>query len=729
MDMSEREEAGPGRVQYAGGGDEATAVTHEVQAHFRLHVYAVVARLLANLEAMGASQGDFFATFPFLSGYRAALSDSGMPACGPAAQVAWWDRQISNAERRERGHLPLAALRRDAGLGAAEVRLVVAAGLVEEDIRFGALFAALQEPLASRRPCIGLLNWLLGEPDAAAGDSWPACRELLDRGLLLADNRSDPRAEWVLRVPPPVWDAVRGRPVDRPLPGLERQAAETFPLLDDLILPDELLGQVMRLPGLLAGGQAAALVLRGMQGTGRRAILGATARSLGMDVLLWQGTPGPAANGTGAQGGLPADDAWKLLGPLATLTRAMPVLRIDPGPGETVELPALACYRGPVGITLGRAGGIRGPLVERGLSLNVPPPDREARRRFWVTAGAAVAPGSLDEIADRFLLTGGHIRRTAALAATYAALAQRRSLIADDVQQAARSLNREALETLATHLPAAEGWREVVVGAATGRELDALAARCRRREQLRDEAGPAFGDSLNRGVRALFSGPSGTGKTLAARALAGELQMDLYRVDLAAVVNKYIGETERNLNQVLSRAEELDVLLLLDEGDALMTRRTEVRNANDRYANLETNYLLQRLETFEGIAIITTNAGQRIDGAFLRRLDVIVEFTPPDAQERWLIWDSHLPADHRVDPGLLDEIAFRCVLTGGQIRNAALHATLLAGAGHALRDEHLEAALQREYRKAGAAYPVARGNGHEGGGQLARLRRVSGELG
>jgi hypothetical protein len=576
---------------------------------------------------------------------------------------------------------------------------------------------------------VGLLNWLLGEPGAAAGDAWPACRELLDRGLLLADNRSDPRAEWVLRVPPAIWDALRGRPVDRPLPGLERQRAETFPLPADLILPDELLDHAQRLPELLAGGQVAAVVLRGMQGTGRRSILGATARALGMDVLLWQGAPGPATNGATPAGGLPADEASKLLGPLATLTRAMPVLRIDPGPGETVELPALACYRGPVGITLGRAGGIRGPLVERGLSLHVPPPDRDARRRFWAASEVPLARGHADEIVDRFLLTGGHIRRAAGLAATYAALGGRRALITDDVQQAARSLNRQALETLATHLPAAEGWRELVVGASTGRELDALATRCRRREQLRGEAGPAFGTSLNRGVRALFSGPSGTGKTLAARALAGELGMDLYRVDLAAVVNKYIGETERNLNQVLSRAEELDVLLLLDEGDALMTRRTEVRNANDRYANLETNYLLQRLETYEGIAIITTNAGQRIDTAFLRRLDVIVDFTPPDAQERWLIWDAHLPTGHRVDPGLLDEIAFRCVLTGGQIRNAALHATLLAGAGDALRDEHLAAALQREYRKAGAAYPLANGNGHGDGGQLARLRRVVGELG
>src|SRR5262249_40443285 len=147
---------------------------------------------------------------------------------------------------------------------------------------------------------------------------------------------------------------------------------------------------------------------------------------------------------------------------------------------------------------------------------------------------------------------------------------------------------------------------------------------------------------------AMFSGPSGTGKTLAARVLASQLQMDLYRVDLAAVVNKYIGETERNLNEVLSRAEELDVILLLDEGDALMTRRTDVSNANDRYANLETNYLLQRLEVYEGIIIITTNAAQRIDSAFMRRLDVVVDFGKPDVEERRRLWLKHLPPQNQI---------------------------------------------------------------------------------
>src|SRR5690606_26138790 len=284
----------------------------------------------------------------------------------------------------------------------------------------------------------------------------------------------------------------------------------------------------------------------------------------------------------------------------------------------------------------------------RSLSLNLPPPDHDARRRFWQASGAPVRAPALDDIAARFLLTGGHIHRAAALAETYAALDGRKSVMAEDVQRATRALNRQVLETLATPLETGAGWQALIVTGAVARDLAALEARCRQREGLRVRAGAAFRGNLNRGVRAMFSGPSGTGKTLAARALAAALQMDLYRIDLASVVNKYIGETERNLNQVFSRAEELDVMLLLDEGDALMTRRTDVNNANDRYANLETNYLLQRLETYEGIVVITTNASQRIDTAFLRRMDVVVEFPLPDALERWLLWGRHLPDGHRI---------------------------------------------------------------------------------
>jgi SpoVK/Ycf46/Vps4 family AAA+-type ATPase len=174
-------------------------------------------------------------------------------------------------------------------------------------------------------------------------------------------------------------------------------------------------------------------------------------------------------------------------------------------------------------------------------------------------------------------------------------------------------------------------------------------------------------------------------------------------------VDKYLGETEKNLSAVFTRASELDAMLLVDEGDSLLTGRTDVRTSNDRYANLQTNHLLQLLESHDGVVVVTTNAGDRIDAAFARRLDVVVEFRPPDAALRWELWRLHLPSDHAVDPIALGEIASRCSLTGGQIRNAVLHAWLLAledGADVIPGTRHVEAAVRREYRKIGAVCPL-----------------------
>jgi SpoVK/Ycf46/Vps4 family AAA+-type ATPase len=211
-------------------------------------------------------------------------------------------------------------------------------------------------------------------------------------------------------------------------------------------------------------------------------------------------------------------------------------------------------------------------------------------------------------------------------------------------------------------------------------------------------------------VRALFAGPSGTGKTFAARLLASELGRDLYRIDLSAVVDKYIGETEKHLSRLFAQAEELDVILLLDEGDALLGERSAVHSATDRYANLETNFLLQRLETFDGILIVTTNASDRIDRAFERRMDVVVSFQLPEASERAAIWRSHLPASRLVPEAILEQVAHAYKLSGGHIRNAALHAGLLAldDAGM-VTVAHLEAAIRREYRKLGKIPPALDG--------------------
>jgi hypothetical protein len=686
----------------------------DAESHFRLFYYTAVLRLTSYLRRLakveGSSYGALVEPFKFLKGYEDELRASMPEGLGDDEEHEWWRARMQAWEDEARGRLPLRELARRLGLTRGEQTALVLAGLVEEDIRFGSLFAALQEPLPARRPSLGLLGALAFEGEAGKGDWWTAARRLMEAGLVVAENQTAPRSEWVVRVPPYIWDALRGRTLGVVSAECQVTSRKEFPPLKSLELDGELRRRLCALPSVMAGGQLSAVVLRGMADSGRRRIMGSLARAMRRDLLFY--------DYRGQQQQQQSENAWHLVGPLAMLTGALPVVALDPAPGETVELPALKGYDGAVGIIMRREGGVTGPLLDRAVTLTLSSPEAAHRRDAWERSLAGRVSEDLSSIVDRFLLPLGNLERAAGVAAGYASLERREQVTTADVQLACRSLNRQKLDTLAQRLEVGgSGWSDLVVNESTTSELYELENRCRHRERLLQNLGVGFRNSINRGVRALFNGPSGTGKTLAAKVLASVLQSDVYRIDLASVVNKYIGETEKNLSQLLARAEELDVILLVDEGDSLMTGRTEVRSANDRYANLETNYLLQRLETYQGIIVVTTNAGNRIDQAFQRRFDVSVNFYPPDVNERLSIWRLHLPASHCVGHARLQEVAHHCALTGGQIRNAALHASLLAvntGRGGLVDDADLEAAVQREYRKAGASCPLQRQPGRSG---------------
>ncbi len=717
------------------------AVPPTAGGHFTLCLYAAIFRLLHHAkrlsEAGGATLEALFERYPFLGEYFVELRER-LPedlTWGDAAD--WWRGEMADWEAGCGERLPLADLAAQPGVGEAGRAAFMAVGLVEEDSRFGTLFAELQEPLPHRRPTLELVGQIAGggngsqgsqgsQGDEVQADAWAICRPLVEAGFLAVADREAPRAEWVLKVPPLVWDAARGTSAataggdlagpSRPAPWCRLTPAERLPALAELVQPPELLARLGRLPQLLArgegqklAGRTRALVLRSAPGAEPEAVCGAVARALGRGVVAVDGAA------------LADDEPARLLGPLATLAHAMPVLAYDLGPGESAEPPPLPGYSGPVAILLGLEGGLGPRAAEGAVTLVLPAPRAELRERSWRAALAGRPAEDLPAIAERFQLAGGFIRRAAEIAAAHAALDGREAVGFADVQEAARTLNRQLLDTLADRLEPAGTWDDLVCGEGTRGKLSELESRCRHRERLLDRAGRGFRTSGNRGVRALFTGGSGTGKTLAARILAAELGLDVYRVDLAAVINKYIGETEKNLHRVLSRAEALDVVLLLDEGDALLGNRTEVRSANDRYANLETNYLLQRLETYQGIVVVTTNLGENIDSAFQRRMDVVVPFFSPQAEERWRILDLHLPPDHTVSPAFLERVAVACSLTGGQLRNAALHASLLAleDGGCAVGTAHVEEGVRSEYRKAGAAYPLAREGFADGSGGVA----------
>jgi len=683
-------------------------IQHDAAGHFRLNFYAALYHLVHALRRLGGEGGmtleRTLAEHPHLGRYLEQILPHIPDGLSWVDTLSWWRTEIKAWESEAAVELPLVALSRHLGLGFNGRMALMMAALGEEDSRFGTLFEALQSPLVSRRPSLELVGRIMANGDGGSDASgWTVCRDLLTFGLIEVVNPEAPRSELTIKTPASVWRMIRGERSDDLLPGCQLLAGESFAPVADLILDDEFLARLGRLPELIADGRIRTVVVKGMPGSDQLRVLGSMARACGLGLAVVPGTAERPGDGAGPKRASPP-----LLGPLCVMGCYLPVFVYDLAPGETADVPVLPGYAGPLGIVLGLEGGIAGTTTEAALTLSLPLLSAEQRQRSWREALHGHAGADLKHLSERFLLPAGHLRQAATMAIGHAALDRRENVEIGDIRHACRTLNRHMLDTHAALLEGGGSWHELVVSEPTGIRLRELELRCRHRERMLRHLGSAFTASSNRGVRALFTGASGTGKTLAAKIIAAELGIDLYRVDLGAVVNKYIGETEKNLHQVLSRAEALDVILLLDEGDSLLGNRTEVKTANDRYANLETNYLLQRLENYHGIVIVTTNAAQHIDRAFQRRMDVVVSFVHPQPEERRAIWWLHLPARHAIGSGFFAEVVQRCALTGGQIRNAALHATLLAvdeGEG-VVREAHLEAAIRAEYRKVGATCPL-----------------------
>ena len=272
----------------------------------------------------------------------------------------------------------------------------------------------------------------------------------------------------------------------------------------------------------------------------------------------------------------------------------------------------------------------------------------------------------------------GRIAHLGRLARHHAALAGRSTVDRSDVLAAAWTGEGGGLDALAEPLPTVVSDEALVAPTTLRADLEALILRCRAREDLADGLGASALTRYRPGVRALFTGPSGTGKTLAAGWIATKLALPLYRVDLASVTSKYIGETEKNLSQLLARAEQAEVILLFDEADSLFGKRTDINDANDRFANAQTNYLLQRIENYDGVVVLTSNSQARFDAAFARRLDFIIDFPAPGPDERRALWQSHLGTRTKLTASELNQLAVLVDLNGGQTRNVVLAAAVHA---------------------------------------------------
>jgi len=369
----------------------------------------------------------------------------------------------------------------------------------------------------------------------------------------------------------------------------------------------------------------------------------------------------------------------------------------DLDPGDAAREGAVARLteelRGPLLVALRE----RRPARQRAvLPFDVPGPTAGEQRVLWLAAlgpAAAELNGQVDAMVSQFNLGAVAIRSAAAQGAGLGA--ETGSALWD----ACRSQSRPRLESLAQRIEPAAGWHDLVLPEPQRQILREVAVHVRHRRTVHEDWGFAGRGSRGLGIGALFAGPSGTGKTMAAEVLAGELRLDLYRIDLSSVVSKYIGETEKNLRKVFDAAEEGGAVLLFDEADALFGKRSEVRDSHDRYANIEVSYLLQRMESYRGLAILTTNLKDALDTAFLRRLRFIVHFPFPDAAHRAEIWRRIFPRQTPTE-GLDAEKLGRLSVAGGNIRNIALAAAFLAADdGAPVRMAHLLRAARGEFVK------------------------------
>ena len=572
----------------------------------------------------------------------------------------------------------------------------------EIDPRYERIFAYLQDDVSRRRACIDLVLNVLCDSTAdkfdkralfgassplranrlirlSGGEAVPmpwreVCVDARIAGFLLGETGLDARlARFVSLIETP----AAGRPADKGLVKIARRAFETR--------------------------QPLRIYFRGADEEAKCAAATALSADLGAPLLI-------ADIGRAARS---VDDFEECLFDLAREARLQQAIayleRFDSLPDQALRDTALSILPAFQGIAIvSGAQELRTGLAPVRGVITVPfeIPGWPERRRVWKTAlrerGMCPRGQALDALAECFRFTNGQIEDAAETAANLAAYRGQTARV-EHVFEAARVRSGHELGTLTRKVAPAHGWADIVLPEDALEQLREICRRVTRRHQVLGKWGFERKLSSGKGVNALFHGHSGTGKTMAAEVIAKELGLDLYKIDLAGVVSKYIGETEKNLDRIFAAAETANAILLFDEADALFGKRSEVRDSHDRYANLEISYLLQRMEQYEGIAILATNLRQNLDDAFLRRLAFMVQFSFPNESSRrriWAeIWPKETPLAKDVDAGWL---ADRFLLSGGNIRNIALAAAYLAVEdGSAVKLSHVLRGVRSEFQKMG----------------------------
>ena len=620
------------------------------------------------------------------------------------------------AEAAARGaELPWARLVRLFGLQPLDEDILLMAVALDVDAKYETIYGYLNNDVSRRWPTFGAALSLVTSARAArlqARTRLAPDAPLLARGLLRPLPARAERASWLatgFRASATVVRHVLGESLGAPEGARLVATTDHDDGLDPL--PAELRVELARLGNHArldaAPARHALLVLEGRSGTGRGAAAHAFAAAAGARLVRVDvdAVPGREAAERLA---LELELGARLEPTTLLFSHAEALLSPDGRPAPETRPLAALCARFPGSVCLavppatprGELGGERPQIV---VALRDPPVELRSQqwRRSLQGARVAAADADVDAVADMFTLTPRQIVAAARAAAFAAQGGGSAAADAATLFAAARAQSAQRLGDLATPLETVHDWTDLVLPPATLRRLREIAGAVAHRRLVYGDWGLGRGGSP--GLKILFSGASGTGKTMAAGVMARALGLALFRVDLSTVVSKYIGETEKNLSRIFEAAVAANVVLFFDEADALFGKRSEVKDAHDRYANIEVGYLLQRLEQYDGLVILASNLGRNIDEAFSRRLYEVIEFPLPDDAQRERLWRSFLgpavPVGDDVDARFL---AKQFPLAGGDIRNVAVEAAFLAAQdGRVVTMEKLVRAMARQVLKQG----------------------------
>ncbi|GAA2724046.1 ATP-binding protein [Cellulomonas aerilata] len=612
------------------------------------------------------------------------------PSWPVSARVEALEAEADAAETAG-GTVRLRNLTRTFGLTALDLDLLVVALLGDLDPRFDQLFGYLNDDVTRRRPSVAVALALCGvELADARARSRLTHGPLVHGGLVVVDDPDRPFLSRALRTPDRVVAHLLG---------------------DDA--PDAALASVLRSPTDVEWGDPAPLA----RALGRGADLAyLRERATGSGALLAAQAlreRGRAAVVVDLERLVAEPDAVRVARVAAREARlvdgGLVAGPVEAAAGQPWLLEALACAPAPL-LVVGHGAWDPRWTPRPPLLVDVPASTHGERAGLWRRSIGAAAPSTgddhvldVEDAVGPFRLRPEQVARAAASALQQARMEPDGRLTPEHLRAGARAENGSALDGMARRVEPAVTWQDLVLPPGPLVALHEVALRARHRERVLADWSMRPGGGRGKGVAALFTGDSGTGKTMSAEVIAAELGLDLYVVNLAVVVDKYIGETEKNLERIFAAAAEVNGVLLFDEADAIFGRRSEVRDSHDRYANIESAYLLQRMETFDGLVILATNLRANIDEAFTRRLDVLVDFPLPDPAHRLALWDRslgrRLPRADGVD---LEFVARSFELAGGAIRSAAVTAAYLAAEdGGVATMAHVVTAVEREYRKLG----------------------------